>query len=72
MAELIRQIESGAPEIRFTHFWFSIEEFKAFARELRDIETVVSVFLRSNHLNDEMIVALADALRHNKSIKELL
>ena len=72
MADLIRQIESGSSEIRVTHVWFELEEFKAFAREIRDIETVESVFLRSDHINDEMIIALAEALRYNKSIRELL
>jgi hypothetical protein len=72
MASLLEQLESGTGTVRMTHSWFNIREFEAFAREVRDVETVTSIFLRSNQLNDQMVVALADALSHNRSVKELL
>jgi hypothetical protein len=68
---LFNQLENGNSRIQLTHSWFVLAEFESFARELRDIETVEIVFLRANQINDEMVEALADALKYNKSIKEL-
>lgn len=72
MTELLQQLESGSSSIRVTHAWFKIEDFEVFARELRDIETVEKVFLTADQLNDQMTTLIAESLKHNRSIKELL
>jgi len=68
---LMDQLESEEDTVQITHSRFTMEEFSVFSRELRDIETIKQIFLRSNQLNDDMIVLLAEALRWNKSVKEL-
>jgi hypothetical protein len=68
---LFDQLEMPNEDIRVTHSEFTLQEFGRFARELRDIETVKTLMLRSNKINDDMVVQLADALQRNKSIREL-
>ena len=68
----MEQLEAGEEAIQLTHSQFTIQGFSSFARELRDVETVESLFLRSNQLTDEMAAELAEALKRNRSIKELL
>jgi hypothetical protein len=71
MAALMEQLEGEEEAIQLTHTEFTFDEFSAFARELRDIETVKSLFLRSNKITDDMVATLAEALKRNKSIKEI-
>lgn len=68
---LLEQLESEEETVQVTHTQFTPDEFSLFARELRDIETVKQVFLRSNSITDDMVILLAEALMWNKSIKEL-
>lgn len=71
MSSLMQLIESGAKSIQVTHQHFNPNEFSSFARELRDNEIVTLLFLNSNHINDVMVSELAEALCHNRYVKNL-
>jgi hypothetical protein len=73
MASLMEQLENEEEKIQITHQHnIPIEEFTLFAREMRDNETVKMLLLVSNNLTDEMIIELAEALKYNKTLEQLL
>jgi len=68
---LMDQLERGEENIHVTHAEFTPEEFSVFAREIRDVETVKTLLLRANKIDDQMVLQLAQSLSRNRSIKEI-